>query len=362
MLLAVLSAIAAGAFLLTQWAARETRHRQALDGAAWFERGRAELSGGRTALAVRAFGRAVARRPDEWTYASGLAHALVADQQLAAARRVLLQWRDRRSEDGSINVELARVEVAAGDVAAAVRYYEDALQGRWPDGTSLSRVDIRRELIRYQLRQGLTAAALAQTLVLAANVPDESAALIEVGRLFRSAGDARRALDRFSRALRLEPGNLEARTAGAEAAFSLGDYARVLGYARGLTDAGTTERARVAAAVIAADPLESRLSFAERERRLSAMIDFASDQLAACRQRAPTATPLAEKSAQGLADALAVFTVGLSPARLRESSDVLERGVLLAGQAIEVVRERCPPLGVRAEAVARVARRHGAAE
>lgn len=361
-LVAVLSAMAAGGFLLTRWAAADNREQQVLDAAAWFARGRAALSAGQAAAAVQAFERAVARRPDDWSTVSALAEAMAADGELAAARRVLLRWRQRRPDDPAVSIQLARLEAGSGDVDAAVGYYESALHGRWSEPGTISRLDLRRELIQFQLRQGQTAAALAQTLILAANAPDDAAAHIDVGRLFLAAGDPARALDRFARALRLDPPSVEARIDGVKAAYALGDYPRVLSYARGVSDAGTRERARVAALVVASDPLEPRLAFGERVRRVTTLAEYAARQLDTCRQRSAVATPLAERTAQALADALAGFSAGLSPARLRESSDVLERGVRLSGQALAIVSTRCPPIDARGEAIVRVARRHGVTE
>ncbi len=341
-LLVLLTAVAAGVFLFTHWAAASNRTRQSADALSWFERGRARLTDGRTGEAVRALERAVARRPDDWAYATMLVEALVADGQVGPARQVLLRWRLRRPEDAEVDIQLARLEAADGHVTAATEYYESALHGRWPETGSESRLDLRRELIRYQLRHGQTGPALAQALVLAANVPDAPDAHIETGRLFLATGDAARALDHFVRALRLDPGNVAARVGATEAAFAQGDYAGALAHARGLTDQPSRARASIAAAVIAADPLEPRLSFGERERRLGRVIDDALLRFTACRQRSPEPTPLARRTADGLANALAAFRADLSPQRLRESSDVIERGLRLAEQALASVRQRCP--------------------
>lgn len=361
-LLAVLSAVAVGAFLFTQWAAANNRARQSNDAITWFERGRAALAQGRTSEAVTALERASSRRPDDWTYARTYAEALVADRQSGAARQVLLRWRLRRPEEADVNVQLARLEAGHGDVSAAVEYYESALHGRWPDARDTSRLDLRRELIRFQLRHELSGAALAQTLVLAANLPDEPAAHLETARLFLAAGDATRALDHFARTIRLDPGNRDARAGVVASAFALGDYPRVLATASGLADPPSRERARIAASVMANDPLAPRLSFTERERRLTAVIDDATTRFDACRQQVVSATPLAERTAGGLADALAAYRAELSPQRLRESSDVIERGLRLMGEALALVRERCPPLDLQGDALLRVAQRHGSAE
>lgn len=358
----MLAAIAAGAFLLTQWAAASSRTLQSADATSWFERGQARLAEGRADEAVTALARAVSRRPDDWVYARTLAHALSDDGQADAARQLLLQWRLLRPEDPDVNTQLARLEAARGAVAAAIGYYEGALHGRWAEPATGSRLDLRRELIRYLLRHGQAGPALAQALVLAANLPDEPVAHLESGKLFLETGDSARASDQFARALRLDPGNVDARMGATEASLALGDYAAALDHARGLTDQPSRERARIAAAVIANDPLAPRLSFGERERRLAGMVDYAGLQFGACRAKGPKTTPLGERTAGALADALTTIRTDLSAQRLRESSDVIERGLRLVAQALQHVRQRCPPLDERGEALVRVARRHGATE
>lgn len=212
------------------------------------------------------------------------------------------------------------------------------------------------------MRYGQSAAALARTLVLAANLPDEPAAHLEAGQLFLAAGDAARAQDHFSRALRLDAGNRQARAGIVASAFALGDYPRVLANADGVADASSREWVRIAGAVVANDPLAPRLSFSERERRLVAAVDYAAARLGACRQRSAPPTPLAERTASGLAEALAAYRLELSPQRLRESSDVIERGLRRVGEALAVTDQRCPPLDARGDALMRVAQRHGSVE
>lgn len=361
-LLALLSAVAAGGFGLTRWAAASNRALQGRDATAWFERGRLSSARGRTADAVVALEHAVSRRPGEWAYGKALAEAMMADGKIGGARQLLSRWRLLRPDDPDVNVQLARLEAAGGDVAAAVEYYESALHGRWTEPATTSRLDLRRELIRYELARGLTAAALAQTLVLAANVPDEPAAQLETGRLFLAAGDVARALERFVRTLRLDPRNVGARIGATQASFAVGDYAAALAHARGLTDQPSRDIARISASVLANDPLASRLSFGERERRLASAVDYARVQYGACRQRAPTVTPLAARTSIALVEALSAFRMELSAQRLRESPDVIEHGLRLVDQALQYVRQRCPPLDNRGDALVRVARLHGATE
>ncbi|MEZ5291774.1 MAG: tetratricopeptide repeat protein [Vicinamibacterales bacterium] len=361
-ILVVLAAAASGLFIVTRAAASGNREQQLVDAAAWYERGQGYLATHDTRQAVAALRRAVARRPDEWTYARTLAEALVQDGRTDSARQLLSLWRTRQPDDADVNMRLARLEAAAGDVASATDYYEDALHGRWPADAASARVDLRRELIQLLLATGNTGAALSHILTLAANLPDDVAAQSQVADLFLEARDPARALEHYQRALRLAPTDPAARAGAAAAAFGLSDYTRALAYARNLTDERSRRIAAVSSAVAASDPLIPRLSGAERERRLGAAIDVAADQLDACRKRSRARTPLAERSAAAVADALADFDRTLTPRRVRESPEVLDRGLELVASALSVVAAQCAPLDVKAEALQRVARRHGSAE
>ncbi len=133
---------------------------------------------------------------------------------------------------------------------------------------------------------------------------------------------------------------------------------RALGYVRGLEDAPSRRIAGITSAIGAFDPLRPRLSSAERERRLEAAADEAIGQLRACRARAEAPTPLVDRTGAALVEILATFRRGLSPARLREAPEVLDRGLDLVAQAFEVVAAQCPPLDERGEALRRIARQH----
>ncbi len=359
-LLVVLSALAVAVFLLTQAAAAAMRGQQQRDAGAWFERGRTSLARGATAEAVDALRKAVAGRPDEWAYARTLADAFAADGRSDAARQLLLRWRARQPDAADVNTHLARLEAASSHRDEAVRYYESALNGRWEGDPAAGRTALRRELIELLLREGDTAAALSHALTLAANVPDAPGPQRDVARLFRAAGDPARALDHYQRVLRLVPGDAAARAGAGDAAFALGDYTRALGYVRGLADAPSRRITAVAEAIRAYDPLASRLAGAERERRLEAAVDEATRQLRECRARAAPKTPLAGRTAAALVEVLTTFRRGLSPARLREAPEVLDRGLDLVGQAFDAVAAQCPPLDERGEALRRLARRHAA--
>ena len=356
-----LSAVAVAVFLVTQAAATYHRAQLDLDAATWYERGRAHLAAPAPARAVDALRKAVTRRPDDWLYASTLAEALVADGQPDAARQLLERWRVLRPDNAEVTMRLARIEADAGRLDEAVAHYEAALHGRWEGDAAAARLDLRRELIQRLLASGRTAAALSHVLTLAANLPDDPVSQRQVARLFLAARDPGRALEHFQRVLRLVPGDPAARAGAGEAAFAMDDDARAVSFVRGLTDTRSAYIFAVSSAAIAGDPWLSRLSNAERGRRLTAAVTRASQQLTACRARTPAATPLADKSGAALVEALDAFRRGLPGVRLGESPETIDRGIGLAVRAFEQVAAQCPPLDPAGEALRRVARRHGVA-
>ncbi len=357
-LLVVLSALSGAVFLLTQAAAGASRAQKELDASVWYERGRAALANKATPEAVDALRRAVVRQPDDWEYARTLAEAFAADGRIDAARQLLLRWRARQPDAADVSTHLARLEARDGDREEAVRYYESALNGRWEGDAATGRLALRRELIELLLREGETGAALSHVLTLAANVPDEPGPQAEVAGLFMLTGDPARALEHYQRVLRLVPADAAARAGAGAAAFALDEYTRALGYVRGLEDAPSRRIASITSAIGAFDPLRPRLSSAERERRLEAATGEATRQLGECRARSKAPTPLAERTGAALVEVLATFRRSLSPARLREAPEVLDRGLDLVGQAFDVVAAQCPPLDERGEALRRIARQH----
>ncbi|MGE0364025.1 MAG: tetratricopeptide repeat protein [Vicinamibacterales bacterium] len=355
-LLVVLTAIAGAAYLGTRVAAAGAQARVRHDAARWYERGRDRLDAGAATDAVEPLRRAVARDPEQWEYGRTLADALAASARPDLARQTLLRWRLRRPDDVEVSTQLARLEARQGEADAAVAYYENALHGRWAPGAMAGRQNLRRELIAYLLAQGRTGPALAHVLTLAANQPDQPAAHTESARLFLAAGDPRRALEYFDRALRLAPADPDARAGAGEAALALSDYRRTVQELRGLDDAASRARARLAADVLAVDPLQPRLSFAERERRLRLAIDYALARLAAC---APAAVPPAVVPPAPVASALTAYRDGLTPRRLRESPGALEEGLGLVRRALQSDAAACRPLDDRGQALLRAARDHG---
>jgi Tfp pilus assembly protein PilF len=222
-------------------------------------------------------------RRDEPAYRLSLARALSADGQDDAARQTLMGLRADAPEDPEINLLLARLESRRQDVTAAVRYYQNALYGSWDADRLDEREQLRMELVAYLLENNLRDRALAELLIIAADLPDDAARRIAVAELFLASGDPQRALEQFRRALEDAPSNDAALAGAARAAAGLGDYVSARGYLRRApAGAGLDPLRATVEHVLTSDPLAPRLSRAERRRRAIAAATWAARQLERC--------------------------------------------------------------------------------
>jgi Tfp pilus assembly protein PilF len=212
--LAILIAVAAGAFSLTRTVAASNRAMSVRDAAEWYQLGERALQQGRTADAIASLRRAVMRDRADTQYVLALARALARAHDYDAARSVLLDLREGAPEDPYVNLALGRLAVERRDVSEALRYYHSAVLAHWPgpDGDDARRA-AREELIRFLLDEHHSNLALSEILALAADLPDTAEARVNAARLFFEAGDTRRAREQYARALQIDPRNAEARHA-----------------------------------------------------------------------------------------------------------------------------------------------------
>jgi tetratricopeptide (TPR) repeat protein len=352
-LLILLAAITSGVFALTRAAAGATRRLRLADAAAWYERGLSELNAGRLDDALDALRRAASMKPDDHVYQLALARGLEAHGDIAGARLVLLDVLERAPEDPETNLRLARIDVKAGDVAAAVRRYAHALSSMWTADQAEARHSVRLELIRYLLSDGRRSRALSELLVLIPTVPDTAPDRIDAGRLLLEAGDPGRAADQFARALELKPNDPAALAGAGEAAFERGDYAaarRLL--ARVPQPPARIEELRtIADLVFTADPLAARLALAERRRRLGAAAEHARARLDACGATlAGSDLPELRVRVEALIEALG--------SRRPPGREALEDGFDLVSGIVRATAVRCGEPGAFDRALLLIAQRH----
>jgi tetratricopeptide (TPR) repeat protein len=263
----------------------------------WAVRAEERLEAGRPAEAAQAFRTALHYRREDERLQLRLAQALAAADRRTEARSYLeALWR-RDPSDGLVNLELARLALRAGDEVQAEEHYRRALEGYWAVDGGERRRDVRVELADYLLARDRADAARAELVALAATLPESPDLYVDVGERLFAAGAYRTARDLFERALRLEPGNLQARAGAARASFETGDFqaARVhlvrLRRDASPIDAHLQALLALTSDVMAIDPDRPRLSTAERARRVSEIVRLTMARAEACRAAARDEAP-----------------------------------------------------------------------
>ena len=282
---------------------------------------------------------------DDRRYRLALASALGADRQDDAARQVLLGVRTSTPEDPSVNVQLARLEARHDDLTGAVRYYQNAVYGAVERRSGRCASPVRIELIRYLLDHDQRGRALSELLVLSGNVPDEATSQIEAGQLFLDAGEPRRGLDHFHRALRADPTNRAALAGAGEAAFELRDYVSAQRYLRALPEPSErlAETRSITDLVLTRDPLRPRLPLRQRQKILALNLANARQALEACiAGKSEGAQALHDRIAPLHAEA-ATLEPQITVARLRRSPEVIDAAVSLSYRLEQWRRDACGP-------------------
>jgi tetratricopeptide (TPR) repeat protein len=359
-LLILLSLVTFGLYIGTLRLAQSNRRIQRNVAASWFRKGQERLAQGDANAAVTAFRKAIANDRNSLVFLRSLATALESAGRDDEAEQLLLQLRERLPEDPEVNLELARISAKRRNVSDAIRYYHNALYGIWTgDKVDERRWDVRRELIKFLLQQQDRDQALAEILALASHLPDTAAAHNELGQLFLKAGDAQHALEDFNVALRHNKQDRVALVGAGQAAFQLGQYTRARRYLSAVPalDPNDRDMLNVATLVLESDPLEPRLSYEERNKRVISGLDQARAGVQAClsRQHAPAD----HDALAALQSKLEAQKQLLSPLRLRKKPDLVFSTLDLIAQAETGIAKACGPLQGRDKALWLVARSRG---
>lgn len=252
----------------------------------WQARGEDALREGRSADAIDAFRSALRFARDDRTLRLRLADALSAAGRPAEARAYLEDLWDEQPGNGRVNLALARVLAAAGNVDAATRYYQTAVQGAWEDAAAERRREARLELAAYLVDNNRPAMAEAELAALAAGLPPVSEFRLPAAELLLAAGAPARARVLFDEVLQAEPREVTALRGGADAALALGDHASVVRYLQRMPAASMTEDLRVrletSQQVLALDPYRRGLSSRERALRVRRAMTRAAARMRGC--------------------------------------------------------------------------------
>ena len=103
----------------------------------------------------------------------------------------LQAFREQRPQDAEVNLKVARLEAQHQQVDEALHYYQDAIDGVWPEGGDpvQQRIAARFEAAEYLVEQGRQEQAEASLLALAGVLPVYSPEQGKLAELYLRNGD-----------------------------------------------------------------------------------------------------------------------------------------------------------------------------
>ena len=282
----VLSAVAIVCFFLVSELSGVYKRQLNDDGTTWFNRGEDDLNAGRVARAVVDFQAALTFSRDNYQYELRLAQALASLNRTEEARTYLLNLWQRQPENGSVNLELARIYASKGDVTQALRYYHNAIYAVWSGDAEPRQLSVRLELVKFLLDRKAVNQAESELIAVGRSIPDDPALQMQIGDLFMRVTDYQRALALYRQALKLQPRNHDALARAGRAAFQLGQYRLADRYLAAAVsakpnDIESLDTLRMARTIPKMDPYNF-LSTAERDRTVLTDFNTAGGRLDAC--------------------------------------------------------------------------------
>jgi tetratricopeptide (TPR) repeat protein len=281
-----------------------TRYRANERQLAWhvFEQGQALDKAGDPVRALDDFRAALTFEPNNFQYQLNLARALRDSGKLDEAEAYLSALWQRTPEDGIVNLALARLAVRRNSIPGALRYYHNAIYGSWPDDLETNQRNARLELIHFLIQRKANSFAESELIGLVQTLPPDPTPRLEAASLYVQIQDYDQALTTYQSVLKLDPQNPAALAGAGNCAYQLGRYSTAQQYLTPAVEADPKDEAsrrmlETASLVLKTDPFLSRISDAERNRRLVAAFNRAGERLQSCAAstgidlQAPTSPP-----------------------------------------------------------------------
>jgi tetratricopeptide (TPR) repeat protein len=313
-----------------------------------------------SAAAVDDFETALVYSHDNFEYRLKLTDALLASGATGEALSQLHAFWDQRPGDAEVNLKLARLEAQRKHVEDALRYYQNAIDGSWPERTDPvpQRLATRFEAAQYLVQQGLQEQAEAALLALAAVLPTSSPEQEKLGDLFMRNGDPARALVAYQAQVNQNKNDDPALLGAAKASFAAGSYANARRYLVELRTETPESRELLQQLerMEALDPFARGATVTVRTERTIAVFQIAMQRLAAC--VVGFAQPSAKETEpwRGFAKWAEQLSPMMSERKLRGRDDVIESTMRYAFQVETAAQKDCGTLTLDDEALLLLAR------
>jgi len=283
----LLSALAAVSFLAVAGLSRTYHAQQDAIADKSYGHGIADLKAGLPDRAIVEFREALFYSRDNSQYQLSLAEALAARHRTDEAYAYLINLWQREPDNGTVNLELARVFAAKSESAEAIRYYHNAVYAVWAADPEDQRRAVRLEFIDFLLASGSQAQAQSELIALAASLPDDASLHARVGNLFAEARDYEHALAEFRQSLKLDRRNAAAMAGAGRAAFELGRYTQAQRYLESAVSANSNDSTsrsllRTATLVLQMDPFRRQISAPQRNQIVIDAFATAGERLRVC--------------------------------------------------------------------------------
>jgi tetratricopeptide (TPR) repeat protein len=237
--------------------------------------------------AIEHFREALTFSRDDVDYQLGLAQSLYNLGRYREAQNRLLDLRAVNPTLAVVNRLLARIAAREGSIDEAVGYYRTAIYSQWQRDPDENRLATRFELVELLEANGLHMRAIGELLDVMEEAPARPDTQKRIGALFLQAGAPDRASEVFESIVRRQPNDIDALLGYGQAEFEQGDFtaaretfARALRLAPGNTEA--RERLELTEEINRLDPTRRGISMANRYRRSRALVERAAAVLEAC--------------------------------------------------------------------------------
>jgi len=286
---------------------------------------------------------------DNYAYQLSLAEALIGLKRTNEAYSYLVTLWEREPENGSVNLELARIAADKEDTEQTLRYYHNAIYATWPGDQGEKRRDARLELIQFLLSINAKAQAQAELIALAANLADDPSQQAHIGDLFLKTQDYEHALTEYRLSLRSDRNDPAVSAGAGQAAFDLGRYLLAQRYLQAAVsanprDALSAVRLKTTELILRMDPFQRQMSVDQRDRIAIEAFAAAGERLKSCSPAGDAKESVsAATSQQSLAEKWSKLKPQITERLLRRNPDVVDAAMELVFDIERQTSATCGP-------------------